>query len=69
MKKITAKEWAELWNKALDLAMSQSIPEEIFDTYSRQRLTGFLCDQSFESGRQERRRKKRISGKPTDVIQ
>lgn len=66
---ITHTEWLALWQKALDLAMCKEIPDEIFDNYTRHRLTGFLCDQSFESGRQERRRKKRMRGKPTDVIQ
>lgn len=60
-------EWLELWHKALALAACEAIPDEILDNYTRHRLTGFLCDQSFESGRQERRRKKRMMGKPTDT--
>lgn len=66
---ITHTEWLALWHKALALATCEAIPDEIFDNYTRHRLIAFLCDQSFESGRQDRRRKKRMRGKPTDAFQ
>jgi len=65
----THTEWLALWHKALALATCEAIPDEIFDNYTRHRLIGFLCDQSFESGRQDRRRKKRMRSKPTDTVQ
>jgi hypothetical protein len=65
----THEQWLDLWHKALSLATCEAIPDSILDNYTRHRLTSFLCDQSFESGKQERRRKKRISGKLTDTFQ
>lgn len=59
MEKMTTTEWTVLWNQALDIAMSEAIPEEILDSYTRQRLTGFLCEKALKSGRRERNGKKR----------
>lgn len=58
MKKMTQEIWSDLWNKALDVAMCEAIPESILDSYTRSRLTSFLCDQTFQAGRQNRNREK-----------
>lgn len=57
MKKTTTPthaEWLALWQKALDLATSEAIPETVFDSDTRSRLTVFLCCEALESGRRER---------------
>jgi len=54
MKKATApthEEWLNLWHKALGLATCEAIPDEVFDNFTRHRLTGFLCEKALESGR------------------
>ena len=75
--KPTHEEWLALWQKALDLATSEAIPESVFDSDTRSRLTVFLCCEALESGRRERQsrpkgrelKQLRIDGKPADVLQ
>lgn len=71
-------EWLALWQKALDLATSEAIPENVFDSDTRSRLTVFLCCEALESGRRERKsrpkgqatiKQLRIDGKPADILQ
>lgn len=78
MKKATApthEEWLNLWHAALALATCEAIPETIFDSDTRSRLTVFLCGEALDAGRRQREKKKcpkgrcALKSKPTDVIQ
>ncbi len=80
MEKVTApshEEWLVLWHKALDLAACSALPEEVFDNFTRHRLTGFLCEKALGSGRSQRKsrakgrviKQPRADGKPADLTQ
>jgi hypothetical protein len=77
MKKVTHEEWLVLWHKALDLAACSALPDEVFDNFTRHRLTGFLCEKALESGRSQKKgrakgrviKQRRTEGKPADLIQ
>lgn len=66
--KPTHEEWLKLWHSALDLATCEAIPESVFDSDTRSRLTVFLCCEALEAGRREK--KKHPKGRRiSDVIQ
>lgn len=68
---LTHEEWLALWHSALALATCEAIPEDILNDYTRHRLTGFLCEKSFEAGRRKKKKhpKGRVLKRSTDVIQ